>query len=253
MSSRTCQVCLAYGYDGLDGRPEPYEWEHFAVCEDCRRHVRSDLASITAQHAQLDATLAPSDSEQISGTRETPLGVREDVLDQLAPVTSHTGTGISDASGDQIGAAPAAHVLDAIASEWRDARHERFRERRPVPTVTRLAQWLTNRIDWACEHIPEAVAAAVVELRALVGKLHALNGHTRDQGEILAYTLCPRCDTIGSLIRYTGSDGVRCLTPGCTYRNGRDGYDQWVKLLAAQPDQLREVSSRYERYELPKP
>ena len=231
-SERECCVCVAYGFDGLEGRPAPAQWEYRAVCEECRSQFRRNLASLVEQHALLDATPGVVEQERVSGTREKSLKVRAAVLDQLVPATDREREP-DDPHGDVCGHVPLAQALNAIAEYWRTARFDRFAEREPALTVANLATWIEHRLDWACEHIPEPVAAAVELLHPLVGHLYALNGRSFDRGQIIPFTPCPGCDVVGSLMARAGDDRVRCTAHGCRYTSTRADVERWTGLLAA--------------------
>jgi hypothetical protein len=196
---RRCKVCPAYGQT-------PVHWEYPHVCESCRGRMRRHLTDITEQWWILDATPGGSNTEKVSGSREAPIGARVDVLDQVLPVTALTHEPIRANIPDQIGSASTATVLDAIALEWLDTRRARgLREHRPVPTVANLCAWLTDRLDWACERLPDSIDSHALELKQLVGRLYALNGNTRSrEAEPLPATPCKWCAQI-ALVRYEGT------------------------------------------------
>lgn len=192
---RLCKVCPAYGQ-----QPVNYEYEH--ACEPCRGRMRRHLHDITEQWYLLDATPAGGNSERVTGSKEAPLGARVDVLDQILALSPKAHDHIHGVRGDQVGSAPAVVVLDAIASEWLEVRRSRgLREHRPVPTVASLCRWLSFRVDWACERLPESVDAHALELKQLVGRLYALNGSTRSRDpEPVPATPCGKCGQI-ALVR----------------------------------------------------
>jgi hypothetical protein len=194
-----CVLCSVYGQ-------EPVHYEHAHVCFACRDRMRHHLNGISDEWRLLDATPSSTAGEKVTGSREAPIGARVDVLDQILPVAelSHArikmegSLTVSDPFKDQIGEQPAAAVLDLIASDWLAVRRSRgLREHRPVPTVVNLTSWLADRLDWACERLPDSIGDNATEIRSLCGRLHALNGNTRSRDpEPLPATPCKRCGQI---------------------------------------------------------
>jgi hypothetical protein len=193
-----CVLCPVYGQ-----QPAHYEYPH--ACRHCRSRMKSHLADIAEQWPLLDPTPAGGAGERVTGSRESPIGARVDVLDQILPVSVFSDEPIRDLYRDQVGDAPAAAVLDAIAKEWLEVRRSRgLGEHRPVPTVVNLTGWLMDRLDWACERLPDAIGDNAAEIRQLCGRLHALNGNTRSRDpEPLPATPCKWCGHI-ALVRVDG-------------------------------------------------
>jgi hypothetical protein len=193
-----CRLCPVYGQEAVN-----YEHEH--VCFACRGRMKHHLEGIMEQWLLLDATPTGSAGERVTGSREAPIGARVDVLDQLLPVSVFSDEPIRDLYRDQVGDASASAVLDAIAKEWLEVRRSRgLREHRPVPTVAHLASWLADRLDWACERLPDSIGDNAAEIRALCGRLHSLNGNTRSRDpEPLPATPCKHCGHI-ALVRVDG-------------------------------------------------
>lgn len=197
-TERLCVVCPIFGQ-------QPVHYEEPVTCYSCRARTARLLVSISDQWLALDATPTGGGGERITGSKEAPLGARVDVLDQLLPVGEHTAEPIRANIGDQIGEAPAAAILDAIALEWvGHRRRDGYREHRPVPTVPNLTSWLRDRLDWACTHLPDSIDSNVDEIRRLAGRLNALNGNTRSPDpEPVPATPCKRCGQI-ALVRVDG-------------------------------------------------
>jgi hypothetical protein len=193
-----CKVCPTYGQEAVN-----YEHEH--VCFACRDRMKRHLKGIAEQWLQLDPTPTGSAGERVTGSREAPIGARVDVLDQILSLSPLAGEMIHDPHRDQIGERPAVAVLDAIVSEWLEVRRARgLREHRPVPTVAYLTAWLNDRLDWACERLPDSIDSHSDELRQLCGRLYALNGNTRSRDpEPLPATPCKHCGHI-ALVRVEG-------------------------------------------------
>ncbi|MFG3340549.1 hypothetical protein [Glycomyces sp. NPDC048151] len=216
-TNRKCVLCAAYGQ-------EPVHYEHAHACFPCRDRFRHHLNGIAEQWLLLDPTPGGTASEKVTGSREAPIGARVDVLDQLLPVGPYTDAPIRDLYRDQVGETPAAAVLDAIAKEWLEVRRERgLREHRPVPTVVNLCAWLTDRLDWACERLPDSIGDNATEIRALCGRLHALNGNTRSRDpEPLPATPCKKCGHI-ALVRVD----TQVVCTNCSQYSGA-----WVDAIA---------------------
>lgn len=210
MTQHLCRVCPVYKQ-----QPAAYRVPH--VCDPCEARMARQLVQISDQWLLLDATPGGSRSERVTGTKEAPLGVRADVLDQLLPVGSHSGEAIRDPYRDQSGETPAGVVLDLIASEWLEARRrDGHREHRPVPTVPNLTGWLRDRLPWACSHLPDSIDAHADEIRQLCGRLHALNGHTKAKTEPIPATPCKHCGHI-ALVRVEG----KTLCTNCSQYSGQ--------------------------------
>ena len=190
-TERICRTCSVFGQ-------HPVHYEQPYVCWSCLSRTARLLVSISDQWLLLDSTPTGGQGERVTGSKEAPLGARVDVLDQLLPVGEFTAQPIRANIGDQIGEAPAAAILDAIALEWvGHRRRDGYREHRPVPTVPGLTAWLRDRLEWACTHLPDVIDSNVDEIRRLAGRLHALNGNTRSHDpEPLPATPCKRCGHI---------------------------------------------------------
>jgi hypothetical protein len=205
-----CRVCSIFGQT-------PVHYEHQFVCWSCLSRTARLLVSISDQWLALDSTPAGGQGERVTGSKEAPLGARVDVLDQLLPVGQHTAEPIRANIGDQIGQAPAAAILDAIALEWvGHRRRDGYREHRPVPTVPNLTSWLGFRLEWACTRLPDVIDSNVDEIRRLAGLLHSLNGNTRSRDpEPVPATPCKKCGQI-ALVQVEGTT----LCTNCSQYSG---------------------------------
>jgi len=212
-----CVLCAVYGQ-------EPVHYEHAHVCFACRDRMRHHLNGIADEWRLLDATPSSTAGEKVTGSREAPIGARVDVLDQIVALSPFADGMIHDPFRDQVGERPAAAVLDAIAKEWLDPRRDRgLREHRPVPTVVNLCAWLRDRLDWACERLPDSIGDNATEIRALCGRLHALNGNSRSRDpEPLPATPCKKCGHI-ALVRVDG----QTVCTNCSQYSGA-----WVDAIA---------------------
>lgn len=209
MTQHLCRVCPVYKQ-----QPAQYRVPH--VCDPCEARMARQLVQISDEWLLLDATPGGARPERITGTKEAPLGVRADVLDQMLPVGGHSGEAIRDPYRDQTGETPAGVVLDLIASEWLEGRRrDGHREHRPVPTVPNLTAWLRDRLPWACSHLPDSVDAHADEIRQLCGRLHALNGHVKEKTEPIPATPCKHCGHI-ALVRVEG----KAMCTNCSQYSG---------------------------------
>ena len=214
-TERACRLCHIYGYE-----PTPFE-EPYAHYE-CRGRFARDLITISDEWLALDATPGSGHTDRVSGTHETPLGVRAEVLDQMI-TPWNAEEPIRDNIPDQVGDTPASVVLDLIADEWREHRaRDGHREHRPLPTVPVLCSWLRDRLDWACSRLPDSIDAHADEVRRLAGRLRALNGNTKAKTEPIPAEPCKHCGHI-ALVRVDG----RVMCTNCSQYSG-----QWVDAIA---------------------
>jgi hypothetical protein len=197
-TAHLCKLCPVYGQEAV-------HYEHEYACFACRNRMKRHLEGTAEQWLLLDPTPSGSAGEKVTGSREAPIGARVDVLDQILPVSLLADEMIHDPFRDQVGERPAAAVLDAIAKEWLEVRRGRgLREHRPVPTVVNLCAWLADRLDWACERLPDSIGDNADEIRQLCGRLHSLNGNNRSRDpEPLPATPCKKCGHI-ALVRVDG-------------------------------------------------
>jgi hypothetical protein len=213
---RQCRVCPVF-------KQQPAHYEQPYVCDHCRARLARALVQIADQWLLLDATPGGSRRERVSGSAEAPLGARVDVLDQMLPVGPHADQAIRANIADQIGEPSAGVVLDLIAAEWLDARRrDGHREHRPIPTVANLTAWLRDRLDWACTYLPDSIGDHADELRRLSGRLHALNGGTRQKTEPVPGKPCKDCGLI-ALVRVDG----KTVCTNCSTYSG-----QWADAMA---------------------
>lgn len=237
-NNRNCILCPVYWRDGLNGRQAPSVYEHPYACEACRRRVRNNLRTIAEEFVWLDATPhSASGREWVSGTKDIPMGVRIDILDQMSPGPLRMGE-VFDPFGDQTGAVPAVVVLERITVAWYANRSSRgIRERRPIRRTVELCRWLWHRVDSAIEHLPDTVAAHVAAIRILAGRLSTLNGGGWPMAELVQAVPCPNCDQV-ALARWPGLNEVYCAA--CGHLGTREDLQRWVKLLLAQAFRERE-------------
>lgn len=152
----------------------------------------------------------------VTGTTEPPLPISEDVVDLTSPVrpgslgVRYRGRRVDQPDPDQIGHLPVATELDWFVKEWAADRSRG--EGLPIPTVPSLAHWLSERLEWACDHsltIDEFATA----LKRIAGALRHAQGDT-PQRPIRMDRPCPACDFV-TLTRRVGEDYIDCGNPEC--------------------------------------
>lgn len=206
-------------------------YEKAQVCQPCRQRVEDQLAEIADLAAQLPDHLEPgqSNGQRVSGSREAPVPLDLDVLD-LTNDARHTSAtpAARQHPEDQIGHDSIASRLDSWVLDWIDTL--RLNESPPQPTVRRLTQWLTDRLDKACNEHP-AIDDFADEMRRLRTTLRGATGQLEPQPEHIAAP-CPACDLI-TLIRRQGEDTVECGNPDCRRVLTLTEYHRWIGLVAA--------------------
>lgn len=145
---------------------------------------------------------------------------------------------------DQVGYLPVAQVLDSWAREWVEAR--RMRERRPLPTVPVLVDWLGNRLDWACRDFAP-VGDFCDSMRTLRGQLMAVLGEFDPPPQACDGVQCKRCDRRELFVVPDGSGDRECGYAGCRKIYREEEFLDWIKHLAGYeksrltPAEVREV------------
>ena len=235
-TERVCVTCPALRRDGDNDRPAPNRYDYQWACEECRAQLKGILTRIPLEHATLDATPSTTRTEHVTGTQDAPLGVRIAVLDEL-----HTGPTIATANPpiptgpDQEGTLPTTRILHHIAHTWLTAWQERHpHEHLPAPTVENLANWLTNRLNWALDTLPHLTPTHTAYLHALDRRLDHLNGGGTHKPTPIDGVPCRECNRY-SLIRQ--NDTITCTAHGCRCRMSPDEYTRWTKLAAAHAQQ----------------
>jgi hypothetical protein len=166
---------------------------------------------------------------KVSGTREAPIPLRIDPLDLSMP--SRPGSLAVALLGlwphDQIGHLAVATELEFWARDWAEERRERI----PLPTVPLLAQWLLDRLDWACQH-HYALDEFASKVRGIHGSLMAAAGRFDAPVE----TLSAPCPTSGMLALYRDRDIERVACGCCSVLMTEDEYvDYSQRLIKENP------------------
>ena len=214
------------------------ELESGRVCHRCELREAQRLADIVRMHAQLGAFLEPGTTavQRVSGSREAPLPLLVDALDLAAParVTALRPSWDPEQGRmriyfeDQMGEIAVPSVLDSwvrdwISYSWCPSEHL------PVPTVVRLAGWLTTWLPYAVKDHP-----ALDEYSREINDLwYALRRTVGDMPAppVRLWTPCRDCGQL-ALIRQPGEDRpIRCVN--CRHDMTEDAYSQWSKLVHA--------------------
>lgn len=159
-------------------------------------------------------------------------------------ITSPDGQPVLRPINDQTGYLPVAQVLDSWAREWVQVRA--MRERRPLPTVAVLVDWLTNRLDWACKAY-EPIGDFAASLKQLRGQLMNVLGEFDPPPQACDGVQCKRCDRRELFVVADGSGDRECAYEGCRKIYREEEFVDWVKHLAGYersrrtPAELREL------------
>lgn len=222
-TDRRCVLCPA---TDAEGNPREPNWTAagLQVCEGQYTRLERGLEVIPGQWSMLSAAPGSGTGQaRVSGTGEQPLGVRIPVLDLIGPANPGA---VRDAFGDQVGLVSVATVLDSWASDWADLRGRG--ESRPLPTVARLAEWLTDRLPWAAAHHP-ALADFAADVHRTVWALRAANGDLPAPDDHKDGIECAKCDRMAL---YDVADFIECAPDqnGCGKLYKPSEYAQWVEM-----------------------
>lgn len=222
---RLCILCLR---TDSNGRPRTRNWPilGWQCCRGCRiQRLERPLEVIPQQWALLDATPGATPAgPRVHGT-DAPIGVRPDVLNLMSPASAGHGA-VTGSTTDQIGRPSAAATLDHWVQEWR--RWRGLGESQPLPTVSRLCDWLAKRLDWAVvEHT--ALDQFAADIAGLAAALRAANGDVVARPEHKDGIECPRCDR---KTLYETTDWVECSRDrhGCGRLYKPSEYHQWIRM-----------------------
>jgi len=216
------------------------ELENGQVCRRDELREADRLADIVRWHALLPAMLARGSAtgQKVSGSREAPPPLRLDAVDlslnrpafDLRPSWDPIQQRMRIYFEDQLGELPAVSVLDGWVGNWIQARKRG--ENLPVPTVARLANWLSMRLDWACMELdPVALRGYSGEIWALWNALRGAVGDMPPKPEPCAGVPCKRCDLRALYRENDGSGDVRCGS--CRHVITGTEYVEWTKMNAA--------------------
>lgn len=215
LPEHTCVVC----------QRRQYERAH--ACKQCRDGIPHILAAVVDLHGQLGQVAPPGsgNNERVSGSSVPRIPIAVDVVDLAAPArVQEASEAARQWPQDQIGHISVASVLDAWVRDWADIRGEHL----PAPTVPWLAQWLTVRLDWACDEHP-AVDDFAGEMRDLEKTLRRTTGIDRDDTQRIGWCPGVHGQPCGAELRVTPwQDVAEC--PRCSARHPRI---TWLRLRRA--------------------
>ncbi len=220
------------------------------ACEPCRAWLPGVLTDIGKLHAQVEPARRAGGGPKVSGSRDAPLPVHLDAIDLTAPARQgsllpHANAQLHQHAAivhrtrtlerhdyaalwkDQIGHLSVATELETWVIDWIGQRE--LGEHRPEPTVAILLNWLTVRLDWACDHhlAIDEYAEAMRQLRA---SLRTAAGDQPTRPEPIIGIPCSHCD-LAALIRDPGSQWhAECGNCGKLYSD--DEYRRWTGLQA---------------------
>lgn len=208
------------------------ELERGLVCAGDERTLDERLGRLVELHALLPFALAPGSggAEKVSGSRDAPLGVRVDVLDQLIGTVDRELDAIHDRDRDQTGVVPLVSWLDQNVRAWAEyAPHGSTRL--PPPTVSSLTGWLRSRLPWACQTYP-GMPDFAAELATY--KRHLERALGQDLRPTRYETPCPYCH-VRLLFRKAGGDYIECKSCRRLWKD-----DEYAQLAAMAVDEHRD-------------
>lgn len=169
--------------------------------------------------------------EEVDVREVTPVNVEETQRrHERIPVHGGYGETLMVPAGDQIGELPVATKLDQWVREWITYGWCPG-DHLPVPTVVTLVDWLSKRLDVACDHHP-AIDEFATEIRDLLRTCRRHAGLLLAHPEYLDGVPCSGCDLM-ALFRKPGDDyRAECGSCGKLYTD--EEYERWVGLVAAQ-------------------
>lgn len=216
---RLCAIC----------QRRPYE--RIQVCQADRTRLPLVVRDVVTFWSQLPEALerGQGEGQKVSGSREAPVPLSLDAVDLSAQARNgNSTTAAKEHPEDQVGHPAVASILDQWVRDWRD--EMAFAQSLPVPTVPKLARWLTDRMEWACDRHPaiDEFAAEMARLRAV---LRGVLGLTEPEAVFCDGVVCKACDRY-ALYRSDDKYAAECDECGMLY--SEDEYREWVGLLAAE-------------------
>jgi hypothetical protein len=223
---RVCDSCRARLYHQLDELPDllaealtltlagPLRWryEYVGAHLGCANRITVvDTATLPA-----GPTGSPG-RVRVSGSREDPTPVSVELLNLIGPGS----VAVSDPHRDQVGELPPAVWAATVAEDWA----EQLGHTPPVGHLSALVAWLTDRLPWACDHIPDLEEFAT-ELRQQHGALRHAAEQVEPRAEFCDGVDCPGCDA-RALWRQPGSGRVYCGL--CPRVMTQDEYQAWME------------------------
>lgn len=152
---------------------------------------------------------------RVSGSPGRSAPIRIDPTDLLAR-SRHASLAVATSSRwpeDQVGYLSAATILDFWVRDWADLRGEHLpeigRERSPALT---LANWLLDRLDWACQH-HFALDEFAGDIQQLSSALYGLCGYGAARPKLMEAP-CPSCHLL-TLTQCYEESNIECSAIEC--------------------------------------
>lgn len=170
---------------------------------------------------------------KVSGSPGRSAPIRIDPTDLLGR-PRHGSLSVADRSrwpGDQVGYLSAATVLDFWVRDWADLRGESL----PVigaanssVTSRGLADWLLDRLDWACQHFM-ALDEFAGDIQTLSSRLYGLAGYGASRPKLMEAP-CPSCHLL-TLTQCYEESNIDCENVDCRRSLTPDEYAGHVRTL----------------------
>lgn len=205
---------------------QPRQPNHPAVCDGDRERLQTDLLGVTLVGVELHPGRTGAERRASGFESRPPLivgGLSLTARGSMLPVKEGRPW-----PQDQLGNPPPLDVLWWWAEDWHTIRA--MREQMPAPRLRAVVKWLTDRLDWACDHHP-AIDEFAADLRLLTIELRPYT-HA-ETGERVGS--CPQrfgddvCDTPLYVDPYV--DEIQCRRCKMTWKR-RAG--EWMHLRAQQ-------------------
>ena len=179
------------------------------------------LAEVVEHFVSVDVRKGNRGGMRVSGSKTPPLPLLVDPLDLRMP--ANVGT-VHDPFGDQYGEISVATRLEAWARDWQTYWWATL----PPPSVGQLSNWLSLRLETACNEHP-GIDEFALDMRELIRTLRRVNGQLGPAFDLLDVP-CRRCDWL-SLVPVAEQDRIECLHCGDLATG--DEYTRWTGLLTA--------------------
>lgn len=189
-------------------------------------HTRFEITERREEHENPDGTIAVTFHRDFRhATQQLTVMDRRSRLDG-------NGRPVMIPAGDQIGVISIAQTLDQEVRAWID-HGAPGGHHRPTPTINHLVDWLTKRLNWACDNYPaiDTLTDALTDLRGQA--MNAL-GDFDPQAELCDGIDCPRCGLRMLFRRQDGTGDVECQNPDCRRVLTAADYHEHVKTAAKQ-------------------
>lgn len=227
-----CLVCACFNR-------KPSHVETPLACGDCRVKLAALPRDIADAYTYLGLLLPPRRGKQGSGQprrAEAPTPLSIDPLDLTSDNLPPRGPirlgRLAENLTDQIGHLPVAAQLHLWVRDWCEVRDL---GEQGVTSVSAMADWLSVRTDWACDH-HHGVDDYAGEMTALWGTLQGMVGRVTpdERPQRLPGVPCVRCRHV-TLVRHH-DDRVECLWPDC---RSVWNVDEYTRITRAASNAIR--------------